>query len=177
MIHLIQLKRYIHHTIKIKRNFVYYFLLKIKQKNCVVLHNPKNIPMKKERPDNVVYSEDKGYHASLLSYSTNVGAPSIQLDDVVSWKSRGISAVNKELETKFNELKKQYESLMQEYEWNEMVYNAKFSFEPVIGEIYHLYRSEDGSTFLSIIGPTEWNKEHLGTFKLNSDKKWVVIDN
>jgi hypothetical protein len=133
--------------------------------------------MKKERPDNVVYSEEKGYHASLLSYSTNVGAPSIQLDDVVSWKSRGISAVNKELETKFNELKKQYESLMQEYEWNELVYNAKFSFEPVIGEIYHLYRSEDGTSFLSIIGPTEWNKEHLGTFKLNSDKKWVIIDN
>jgi hypothetical protein len=27
-----------------------------------------------------------------------------------------------------------------EYEWNELVYNSKFSFEPVIGEIYHLYR-------------------------------------
>jgi hypothetical protein len=25
---------------------------------------------------------------------------------------------------------------MEEYEWNELVYNSKFSFEPVIGEIY-----------------------------------------
>jgi hypothetical protein len=24
---------------------------------------------------------------------------------------------------------------MEEYEWNELVYNLKFSFEPVIGEI------------------------------------------
>jgi hypothetical protein len=22
----------------------------------------------------------------------------------------------------------------------------------------------------------EWNKEHIGTFKLNSDKKWISID-
>jgi hypothetical protein len=25
-------------------------------------------------------------------------------------------------------------------------------------------------TFFSLIGPQEWNKEHIGTFKLNSDK-------
>jgi hypothetical protein len=32
---------------------------------------------------------------------------------------------------------------MEEYEWNELVYN-EFSFEPVIGEIYHLYRDAAG---------------------------------
>ena len=132
--------------------------------------------MGKERPDNVVYSDEEGYNASLLSYSTNVGAPAIRVDDVVSWKSRGITNVNKELELKFNELKIQYENLMKEYEWNELVYTARFSFEPVIGEIYHLYRGDDGINFLSLIAPSEWNKEHLGTFRLNSDKKWVVID-
>jgi hypothetical protein len=46
----------------------------------------------------------------------------------------------------------------------------KFSFEPVIGEIYHLYRDAAGLNFLSLIGPQEWNKEHIGTFKLNSEK-------
>ena len=91
--------------------------------------------MEKQKPDNIVYSEDKGYNASLLPYSTNVGAPAIQIDDVVSWKSRGISNVNKEFENKFNELKTEYLNLMKEYEWNELVYSAKFSFEPVIGEI------------------------------------------
>ena len=133
--------------------------------------------MKKERPDNVVFSDEKGYHANILPYSTNVGAPAIKIDDLVSWKSRGISNVNKEFENKFNELKMQYQALIEEYEWNELVYSAKFSFEPVIGEIYHLYRGEDGINFLSLIGPNEWNKEHIGTFKLNSDKKWIVLDN
>ncbi|EKT4509549.1 DUF2452 domain-containing protein [Flavobacterium psychrophilum] len=132
--------------------------------------------MKKEKPDNVVFSEEKGYNASLLPYATSVGAPVIKTDDVVAWKIRGIHNVNKEFENKFNELKKQYQKLMLEYEWNEMVYNAKFSFEPVIGEIYHLYTGHDGINFLSLISPQEWNKEHIATFKLNSDKKWLILN-
>ena len=131
--------------------------------------------MESKRPDNVVYSDEEGYNASILPYATNVGAPAIRIDDLVSWKSRGISNVNKEFENKFNELKIQYENLMEEYEWNELVYSAKFSFEPVIGEIYHLYRDAAGLNFLSLIGPLEWNKEHIGTFKLNSEKKWIVL--
>ena len=65
----------------------------------------------------------------------------------------------------------QYQSLMEEYEWNQLVYNAKFSFEPIIVEIYHLYRDHNGEDFLSLISPNEWNKEHIGSFRLNSDKK------
>ena len=132
--------------------------------------------MKKERPDNVVYNEDNGYNASLLNYPTSVGSPVIKIDNLVSWKSRGISNVNKQFENKFNELKIQYDNLMKEFECNELVYNSNFSFEPVIGEIYHLYIGDDGSNFLSLISPLEWNKEHLGTFQLNSDKKWIQID-
>ncbi len=132
--------------------------------------------MEKERPDNIVYSEEQGYNASLLPYATSVGAPAIKIDDLVSWKSRGISTINKEFESKFNELKIQYQNLMLEFEWNELVYASRFSFEPVIGEIYHLYRGDDGINFLSLISPQEWNKEHIGTFKLNSDKKWIVLN-
>jgi hypothetical protein len=132
--------------------------------------------MKSKIPDNVVYSVEEGFNANILPYATNIGAPVIRVDDVVSWKSRGIDNVNKELGNKFNELRIQYQKLMEEYEWNELVYSAKFSFEPVIGEIYHLYRDANGVNFLSLIGPLEWNKEHIGTFKLNSDKKWILLN-
>ena len=132
--------------------------------------------MANDKPDNIVFSDEEGYNASLLPYATNVGAPAIKIDDVISWKSRGISNVNKEFENKFEELKIQYLNLIKEYEWNELVYNAKFSFEPVIGEIYHLYCGEDGVNFLSLISPQEWNKVHIGTFKLNSNKKWIVLN-
>ncbi|WP_339887057.1 DUF2452 domain-containing protein [uncultured Flavobacterium sp.] len=132
--------------------------------------------MKSKIPDNVVYSEENGYNANKLSYATNVGAPAIKIDNIVDWKNKGVRNVNKEFESKFNELKVEYEKLMQEYEWNEIVYNAKFSFEPVVGEIYHLYLGKDGSNFLSLIHPNDWNKEHIGTFKLNSNKKWIHLD-
>ncbi|MFY7937157.1 MAG: DUF2452 domain-containing protein [Flavobacterium sp.] len=132
--------------------------------------------METKKPDNVVYSETEGYNAKLMTYATSVGAPIIQIDDVVAFKSRGIRSVNKEFENKFSELKQQYESLMKEFEYNELVYNAKFAFEPVIGEIYHLYRGTDGTNFLSLIAPYECAREHLGSFKLNSDKKWVIIE-
>ena len=131
--------------------------------------------MENRIPDNIVFSAEKGFNASLLPYGTNVGAPIIRTEDVVAWKTRGIHQVNKEFENKFNELKQQYINLMQEYEWNDLVYNAKFSFEPVIGEIYHLYNGDDANHFLSLIGPTEWNQKHIATFKLNSDKKWILI--
>lgn len=134
------------------------------------------VTMENKKPDNVVYSDDKGYNASMLPYATSVGSPIIRVDNVVSWKSRGIDSVNKEFGNKFNELKLQYEKLMQEYEWNELVYQSRFSFEPVIGEIYHLYKDHEGLNFLSLISPNEWNKEHIGTFKLNSDKKWVHVN-
>lgn len=132
--------------------------------------------MENKKPDNVVFSDEKGYNASVLPYATNLGAPAIRMDDVVSWKNRNISTVNKEFENKFKELKSQYENLMQEFEFNELVYSAKFSFEPVIGETYHLYIGDDGVNFLSLISPQEWNREHVGTFKLNSDKKWIILN-
>lgn len=132
--------------------------------------------METKKPDNVVYSETEGYNAKLMTYATNVGAPVIQIDDVAAFKSRGIRSVNKEFENKFNELKLQYENLMKEFDNNELVYNAKFSFEPVIGEIYHLYRGMDGLNFLSLISPVECAREHLGSFKLNSEKKWIAIE-
>ena len=132
--------------------------------------------MGKQKPDNVVYSEKEGYHANILPFATNVGAPVIKIDDVVAWKSRGIHNVNKEIESKFNELKTAYQSLIEEYQWNELVYNAKFTFEPVIGEIYHMYLGDDGKQFLSLISPQEWNKEFIASFRLNSDKKWLLID-
>ena len=62
-----------------------------------------------------------------------------------------------------------------ELQWNDLVYSSKFNFEPVIGETYHLYIGNDGNTFLSLIEPEQWNRECIGSFKLNSEQKWIKI--
>lgn len=132
--------------------------------------------MENKKPDNVVHSKDQGYNASFLPYATSVGAPIIKVDDIVAWKARGVHNVNKEFESKFNELKSQYQQLVEDFQWNDMVYNCKFTFEPVVGEIYHMYRNNFGEPFLSLISPTEWNKEYIATFKLSSERKWIMLE-
>jgi len=122
-----------------------------------------------KKPDNV--AETPG----LLPYGTNVSAPAIKVEDITAWKSINSVKVNHQLQTKFNELKEEYQKLVNEYKWNELVYNAKFSFEPVIGQTYHLYVGRDGNIFLSMIGPYEWNYECVGSFSLDSNNKWNKI--
>ena len=122
-----------------------------------------------KKPDNI--ADNPG----LLPYASNVGAPVIRPDNIDDWKLRNVHKVNKQIEIKVNELKKEYLKLVEEYKWNELVYQAKFAYEPIIGEIYHLYVSDNGNPFLSLIAPNEWNREHIGSFKLNSEQKWIKI--
>ena len=112
---------------------------------------------------------------ALLPYASNVGAPAIRPDNIDDWKLRGVNKVNRQMETKFNELKEEYLKLVEEFQWNELVYEAKFAYEPIIGEVYHLFVGSDGNPFLSLIGPDEWNREHIGSFRLNSEQKWIKI--
>jgi len=122
-----------------------------------------------KKPDNV--ADNPG----LLPYASNVGAPAIRTEDIDGWKQRGVNKVNKQLSTKFEELKEEYRRLVQEFQWNELVYTAKFAYEPVIGDTYHLYVGNNGAPFLSLIGPDEWNREHIGSFRLDSNQKWIKI--
>ena len=127
-------------------------------------------------PDNVAWDEnEQRWVAHILPYASNVGAPVIKPENIDSWRQRGVTKVNHHLETKFLELKEEYQRLVEEFKWNDLVYNAKFSFEPVIGQIYHLYPRNNGEIFLSLITPDEWNKESLGSFRLNSEQKWIKL--
>ena len=133
--------------------------------------------MKKEKPDQVVFNEDsQEYEANITPYATNVGAPSIQKEDVTTWKNANITKVNHQFKTQFDSLKKEYQAMMEKFEYNNLIYSSKFSFEPVVGETYHLYESEKSTAFLSLIAPRECSFIHLGTFKLNADKMWEKID-
>lgn len=86
-----------------------------------------------------------------------------------------VNKVNKQFESKFLEIKKEYEKLIDEYRWNELVYKSKFNFEPVINEVYHLYYNNTGNIFLSLVEPSQWNYEFIGSFKYNHDNKWIKI--
>jgi len=126
-----------------------------------------------KKPDNVVFnSETKKYDAALKPYATSIGAPVITTTDSIAWKNRSINKINHKVEAKFLELKAEYDKMMQQFEYNKLIFDAKFTFEPIIGEVYHLYKRKNGESFLSIIAPNQCNFNSLGSFYLNADQIW-----
>ena len=133
--------------------------------------------MADKKPDLVVFDEEEQkYNAGLLPYATNASAPKITSNDLTGWKNTNIHKANNQIKTEYDKLKSAYDELMKQYEYNSLIYSAEFSFEPIVGKIYHLYIKENQQTFLSIISPNECSFKHKGSFKLNDDKIWEKID-
>ena len=129
-----------------------------------------------KKPDQVVFDvETQKYNASLKPYATSVGAPVITTTDNSAWKNRSITKINHKVEAKYLEIKAEYDKMIQEFEFNKLIFEAKFTFEPIIGEVYHLYKRENGELFLSIIAPAECNFNACGSFYLNADQIWEKI--
>jgi hypothetical protein len=131
---------------------------------------------KKKKPDLVVWDEERGYYPRELTYGSNSGAPAIRLDDVSGWKQNQANKANKVFNKKFEEIKDEFAHLIDEVKWNEFVYSTNYNFIPVMGETYYLYRKSDGTNFLSLISPDEWNMEFIGATRLESNNKWIKIN-
>ena len=129
-----------------------------------------------KKPDQVVFNEDtQRYDAALKPYATNVGAPAIQVSNNSTWKNRNINKANKQIRAKYLELKAEYDKMMQELEYNNLVYNSRYNFEPLVGETYHLYRDKNEKAFLSIISPNDCGFDFIGSFLLNSELIWKKV--
>lgn len=129
-----------------------------------------------KKPDSVVFdTKNQKYDAFLKPYATTVGGPAIIPSDTMAWKNRSINKLNHKVQTRFEEIKAQYELLMQEFEYNKLIYSAEFSFEPVLGQVYHLYKRDNDETFLSIIAPDQCSFHAIGSFFLNTDQIWEKV--
>ena len=132
---------------------------------------------KDKKPDQVVFNEQtETYDAALKPYATNVGAPAIQVTDTSAWKKRNVHKANKQLKAKYLEIKAEYDKMIEELEYNNLVYSARFNFEPIVGETYHLYRDKNEQPFLSIIAPNHCTFDYIGSFQLNSEQMWKKTD-
>ena len=108
---------------------------------------------------------------SFLPYPSSRLSPVIIPQDLSNFKSRGANKVERELQQELIELKEAYLKVIDAFNWNKLIYESKFNFEPVVGEIYHLYKIED-SWQLSMIEPELWHHKWIGSFRLNSDSRW-----
>ena len=131
--------------------------------------------MKEKLPDNIVFNyETEKFDASQRPYPTTVGSTSFE--PLVVDKSSSANA-NHYFNSKLNELKEEYKKLVEEYNWTKLVYEAEYSFQPIVGHIYHLYEKKDKNLWLSLISPQEWGsvkqeKAYVASFKLDTMGKW-----
>ncbi len=110
-----------------------------------------------------------------ITYPTHVGAPKIEPQDLTAFKNQSLNKVDRVIKRKYEELIKEAETLQNSILLQKEVYESRYKFEPIIGEIYHLYEEDDGGRTLSLIGPTEWSKKHLYSVILNSDMTWTKL--
>ena len=127
----------------------------------------------KKYPDNIGsdYELDK-FDAKNKPYPTSVGAPGFE---PIKIDKSSVVTANHYFESRLNELKEEYKKLIQEYNWTKLVYEADYSFQPIVGHVYHLYERKNKMLWLSLIGPDEWKQPYIGSFKLQTDGKWEKI--
>jgi Protein of unknown function (DUF2452) len=112
---------------------------------------------------------------SFLPYPVSTLSPPIIPNDLTSFKSRGISQVERDLQQKLKEIRESYLETIDHFNWNKLVYEADIQFEPIIGGIYHLYEMR-GRKLLSMISPDQWSQKHLATVRLNMDRQWKIVE-
>lgn len=112
---------------------------------------------------------------NLLPYGIVPQAPAIQVPNVDLFKKSKSQSVIHYFDTRVAEIKKLYEEFLTEVHINDIIYSAKYNFVPIVGKVYHLYKSDNGY-MLSMIEPERWSKyEFIGSFKLSSNDIWEQI--
>ena len=112
---------------------------------------------------------------AFMPYPVSTLSPPIVPTDLTSFKTRGISEVERDLQQKLTEIREQYLRAIDHFNWNKLVYEAEIRFEPIVGGVYHLYEMRDRRA-LSMISPDQWPQKHLATVRLNVDRQWLIVE-
>jgi len=110
--------------------------------------------------------------AHLMKYGVSTLDPRIDLPDNSLARGNIKVSVEKRIINRLSELEQEYKIMVDMFNINKTVLESEFSFEPKQSHIYHLYEREDGSTFLSLIEPHQWDKFLLVSVRLTSDGVW-----
>ena len=127
--------------------------------------------MDEKKPDSYVFDR------SLKAYPTEIGSQPFKPDEIELFKIDKSNKLKHHYVSKFEELKNEYQKLMEDISMNERIYQSSYNFQPIVGQIYYLYKKENDNEFLSIISPIEWNNRYLliGSYQLQTDGRWNEI--
>jgi hypothetical protein len=126
------------------------------------------------------------YHRqmSVLPYSSSVSGALIKPNEEGMIRHHALTAMEEQTNMQLVQIRQQIELLaiqareiQQRKELSMIIYDAKLSFNPVIGQTYYLYEKDDGTHLVSLVGPKEWGhkipfKSFVAAVKLLADHTW-----
>lgn len=135
------------------------------------------------------YSNMEMYHKqmSVLPYSSSVAGAVIRPTEEGVIRHKALTAMEEQTNMQLDQIRKQIELLalqaheiQKRKELSMMIYGAKLSFKPNIGQVYYLYEKNDGNFMLSLVAPAEWGrgmpfKRFVATVKLLADHTWMEL--
>ncbi|MBS1655837.1 MAG: DUF2452 domain-containing protein [Bacteroidetes bacterium] len=141
------------------------------------------------KPDNTPYTNSEIYHKqlSVLPYSASVSGAVIKANEEGMIKHKALTAMEEQTNMQLEQIRKQIELLAlqaQEIQKRKdlslMIYDARLSFKPNIGQTYYLYEKKDESYMLSLVSPKEWGgsgpfKRFVAAVRLLADHTWVEL--
>jgi len=140
-------------------------------------------------PQQQPYVNTEIYHKqmSVMPYSTSVSGAVIKPTEEGVIRHKALSAMEEQTNMQLDQIRKQIELLalqaqeiQMRKELSMIIYSAKLSFTPVIGNLYYLYEKNDDTHFVSMVSPKEWGgsgpfKSFIAQVKLLADHTWVEI--
>lgn len=130
------------------------------------------------------------YHKqlSVLPYASSAGSVAIRPTKEGVIKHKALSAMEDQTNMQLNQIKEQIELLARQAqeikkrkELSMMIYEAKITFKPQIGQVYHVYEKTDSTHVLSLVAPSEWGggagpfAGFVATVKLLADHTWMEV--
>ena len=141
------------------------------------------------KDDGNAYTNTEFYHKqlSVLPYSASVAGAVIKATEEGMIKHKALTAMEEQTNMQLEQIRKQIELLalqaheiQKRKELSMMIYNARLSFKPNIGQTYYLYEKNDGSYMLSLVSPKEWGpggpfKNFIAAVQLLADHTWKEL--
>lgn len=129
------------------------------------------------------------YHKqlSVLPYSASVAGAVIKPTEEGVIRHKALTAMEEQTNMQLEQIRKQIELLAlqaqeihKRKELSLLIYNAKLSFKPEIGQVYYLYQKQDDTHTLSLISPKEWGdalpyKQFIAAVQLLADHTWKEV--
>ena len=140
------------------------------------------------KEDGTAFRNIEVYHKqlSVLPYASSAGSVAIRPTKEGVIKHKALSAMEDQTNMQLNQIKEQIELLARQAqeinkrkELSMMIYEAKITFKPQIGQVYHVYEKTDGTHVLSLVAPNEWGggsgpfAQFIATVKLLADHTWI----